>query len=67
MGHWSEPKIYIPPYDVPVGTLFYIQNRHGYTTYQKQEDGGWCAVAFDETRGTKYHEKLDKPLPEGLG
>ena len=67
MGHWSEPQVVIPHYDVPAGTLFYIQNRHGLTTYQKQSDGGWEAVALDKTRGTNSHKTLDKPLTEGLG
>ena len=56
MGHWREPKIVVPHYDIPVGTLFTIQNREGLLVAEKQEDGGWQAVSFDGKLGTLVRE-----------
>lgn len=65
MGHWSDPKVIIPHYDVPPGTLFQIQNVHGLTTFEKQPDGGWEPVAFDKNLGTKLKNSLTNRQERG--
>lgn len=65
MGHWSEPPVNIPHIDLPVGMIITLQNRHGLTTFERQANGTWEAVAFDETRGTNIHKKLDNEQGKG--
>ena len=47
MGGIHEPKVVIPPYDVPAGTTFSLVNREGKLTMEKQEDGTYEVVGFE--------------------
>lgn len=60
MGHWSEPKINIPHYDMPIGSRMSLINREGTVTFEKLADEGWAIVHFDGKRSTKASNSLDK-------
>lgn len=47
MGHYSEPKVNIPHYDVPAGVQMTLKTKEGTLTYEKQEDGDWEVVNFE--------------------
>lgn len=43
----KDPKVVIPPYDVPPGTIFTYVSPEGVLTWQKQADGTYSVINFD--------------------